>query len=238
MFERGFFKFGVWRGVPVRLHWTAPLGALIFGGLRVAPAVWFAFFALVVIHELGHAWLVRRYGHHVMAIDVTGFGGLCRWVGSATTYERAAIAWGGVAAQAVLLVAASAIYELLGPPRTVIGSQLVSGFIFANFWLIALNLLPFPPFDGAEAWPLARMWISRLWGDLREPRSEPPPSLRSSRVSSSSVRPPPVEPVTEEELAVAPAPSREHGSFAEFLKRVAAAAHEARRGSPSARRSR
>src|SRR5688572_21328022 len=115
MFDRGFVNLGVWRRVPVRMHWTAPVGAFVFGGLQFAPAVWFAFLALVLVHELGHAYLVRRYGHHVMAIDVTGFGGLCRWFGSATTHERAAIAWGGVGAQALLLLVAGAIDLAFGP---------------------------------------------------------------------------------------------------------------------------
>jgi Zn-dependent protease len=229
MFDRGYVKIGTWASVPVRLHWTAPLGALLFGGLQFKPAVWLSFFVLVVVHELWHALLVRRYGHHVMAVDVTGFGGLCRWVGSATTYERAAIAWGGVAAQAVLLLPAAVLYEAWGPPSSALGVQLASGFLFANFWLMALNLLPFSPFDGAEAWPLARMWFARWRDDRHERQSLPPPtSGRASRPGKSESSP-----------EIVPATNAEsEQAFAQFLRRVADAAAEARRSTQFRPRSR
>ena len=106
MLQNGYWTVGRVRGVPVRLHWTIPLGALLFGGGRFVPAFWFAFFLIVLVHEFGHALVVQYYRHRVVSIDVTGFGGLCHWSGSPTRFERAAIAWGGVLAQAVLLAAA------------------------------------------------------------------------------------------------------------------------------------
>ncbi|HEY6559096.1 MAG TPA: hypothetical protein VI072_17550 [Polyangiaceae bacterium] len=226
MFDRGFLKLGTWRGVPVRLHWTAPLGAALFGGLRWAPAVWVSFFVLVIVHELGHAYLVRRYGHHVMAIDVTGFGGLCRWFGTATTFERAAIAWGGVVAQAALLVIALVLSAVFGPFYVGVGRDLVGTFIYANFWLIILNLLPFPPFDGKEAWPLARLLFQRWRNDGKGvPASIPPPaSRRGTSVPHAAV--PSTEPS---------APLADTNEFADFLRRVAEAAGEARGDSPRAR---
>jgi len=226
MFDRGFLNLGTWRRVPVRLHWTAPLGAALFGGLRWAPVVWVAFFVLVLAHELGHAYLVRRYGHHVMAIDVTGFGGLCRWFGTATTFERAAIAWGGVVAQAVLLIIAGGALLVFGPVRTQLAADLVGTFVYANFWLIVLNLLPFPPFDGKEAWPLARMLFQR-WRNERTDTpspSAPPPSRRASIPG----------PVPGSQAAPRGA-ADETNEFAEFLRRVAEAAGEARRNSPPVR---
>ncbi|HMR10449.1 MAG TPA: hypothetical protein PKA88_31950, partial [Polyangiaceae bacterium] len=103
MTERGYLTLFSMRGASLRLHWSLPLGMLVFGGLRVAPAFWLGFFLLVLIHELGHAFVVKAYGHRVLSVDVTGFGGLCRWSGSASVMERGLIAWNGVLAQAVLL---------------------------------------------------------------------------------------------------------------------------------------
>lgn len=152
MFRNGYLELGRVRGVLIRVHWSTPVGALIFGGF--SPVFWAAFFVLVLLHEAGHALLVRRYGHHVHAIDVTGFGGLCRWSGHATANERSIIAWGGVAAQAALLAITGVLvlafgYPAFGPLRT-----LAYAFISTNAFLIGLNLLPIPPLDGAEAWPL------------------------------------------------------------------------------------
>jgi len=164
--QSGYLTLLRWRGVPIRAHWTLPLGALFFAGL--APVAWFAFFALILIHELGHAVLARRYGHRVVAIDITGFGGLCRWSGYATDYERAVIAWGGVVAQAALLVITALVVVPFGFPRGPLG-EIAGVFLRTNAWLIALNLLPFPPLDGAEAWRILRFLRNRrpVGGALR-----------------------------------------------------------------------
>lgn len=154
VFERGYWTVTRLGGVPLRLHWSTALGALVFGGLRFAPAAWLAFLVIVLLHEVGHALVVRALRHRVMAIEVTGFGGLCRWSGAATPLERSMIAWGGVLAQAVLLVVALAVLALGGWRAVPFGGELAYTFVWTNLWLIGLNLLPFAPLDGAEAWRL------------------------------------------------------------------------------------
>jgi Zn-dependent protease len=156
MFDRGYWKIGSLRGVPIRFHWTVPLGALVLGGFSFMPAFWVSFALLVLLHELGHATLVRHFGHRNHSIDVTGLGGLCRWSGHATSFERAAIAWGGVIAQALLLVFTLLFVLLLGSPSSSHASQIVHVFTRSNAILIGLNLLPFAPLDGAEAWKILR----------------------------------------------------------------------------------
>jgi Zn-dependent protease len=160
MLESGYWKIAEVRGVPVRLHWSLPVGMLLLGGL--SPLFWVAFVALVLLHEAGHAFLVRRYGFRVLAIDITGFGGLCRWEGFASDHQRSVIAWGGVAAQALLLVVSLAVVLVFGWPSSWVGRSLASVFIQSNLLVMAINLLPFRPFDGAEAWQLPRRWYERL----------------------------------------------------------------------------
>ena len=60
------------------------------------------FFLLILIHEMGHAVLVRRVGLHAVSIDVHGFGGQCRYAGYPDPLQRSIVAWGGVLAQALL----------------------------------------------------------------------------------------------------------------------------------------
>src|SRR5262245_12230508 len=151
MFDRGFLTLFRIAGIPIRAHWTLPIGALLFSGLRFAPAFWLAFFLLVLIHELGHATIVKAFRLHVIGIDITGFGGLCHWSGTASVGERGLIAWGGVLAQAVLLIATFASVLIFGPPRSFFMAEMVSVFTYTNLFVIGLNLLPFPPLDGAEA---------------------------------------------------------------------------------------
>jgi hypothetical protein len=184
MFDRGSLTVARLRGIPIRLHWTLPLGALVFGGFRFAPGFWAGFLLLVLFHELGHAALVRAFRLRVEGIDITGFGGLCHWSGRATATERGVIAWGGVLAQALLLAGTVAALFLLGRPRTAFAAELVSVFTYTNVWLIALNLLPVPPLDGFEAWKL----VGHLARGGRLRRSA---RGGGERVDSVAWRPPP-----------------------------------------------
>jgi Zn-dependent protease len=167
------------RGAPVRVHWTTPLLALMLGGFRFVPGIWVGVFILILLHELGHAFFVWRYRLHVMAVEVTGWGGLCRYAGQPTPIQRSIIAWGGVLAQSVVLVAASAYWlSPLYAPTTMFEAHLVDSFIRLNLMLIALNLLPIAPLDGAEAWKLFALLRERR--ARRAGRSRPRPSSRPS----------------------------------------------------------
>src|SRR3712207_2838554 len=103
MWVDGYFRVGRLATVVLRLHWSVPVGALVFGSLRFEPVLWLAFLALILVHDLGHALLVRAVGFRITGVDLTGFGGQCRWRGKPDALEQALIAWGGVLAQTVLL---------------------------------------------------------------------------------------------------------------------------------------
>jgi len=217
MFETGYWTVARLRGAPIRLHWTVPVEAVLFSGLRFAPAFWLAFFGLILLHELGHAAVVRYFRHRVHAIDVTGFGGLCHWSGTATPIERAAIAWGGVLAQVVVLGATLGLLAVFGPPPNLWTAEVADVFVRTNIWLIALNLLPVPPLDGAEAWPLFRHLRERFRSRRR--RSGNPKQRASVPVSSPGdgggrASDPPASP-----------------EVADMLRRIAEEARKARRGS-------
>lgn len=158
--DSGYKEVLTYKGVPLRLHWTLPLGLLFFFGLE--PLAWLLFMVIIVLHEFGHAFLVRYYGHHLQSIDILGFGGLCRWYprGMATDDERSVIAWGGVAAQGILLAFAGAAALLFGPATTAIGATVSVFLIKWNAIIIALNLIPISPLDGHEAWKLVTRKIS------------------------------------------------------------------------------
>lgn len=160
---RGYVRIGTWRGAPVLLHWTVVLGALFFGGFRFVPAFWAGFFGLILLHELGHAYFVRRFKQRVISIEVHGLGGLCMWNGRVSPIERALIAWGGVFAQMLVFAGAQVFLLTYGPPATLGGRQILEVATWTNLFVIALNLIPVRPFDGAEAWPL----LPLLWNRRR-----------------------------------------------------------------------
>jgi Zn-dependent protease len=211
----GYFRVGRLAAVVLRLHWSVPVGALIFGSLRFEPILWLAFMGVIIIHELGHALLVKGMGLRVCGLDITGFGGHCRYLGKASALEQAIIAWGGVLAQAALLLGTLLVVAIFGHATSHAGSLIEHAFVEINLWIIGMNLLPFAPLDGARAWRLfpeltARGWtFSRLvlyplwyWADQRRRRRlerEDPSSLESSRAASSSSqrRPSPVPAVSD-----------------------------------------
>lgn len=189
-------------GVPIRIHWSVPVCALLAGGIRYAPGAWLAFLLLVLVHEAGHAFVVRRTGARVTSLEILGIGGLCQWEGSVTPLQRACIAWGGVWAQMVVLLAAGLGVLLLGRPGHWFAAQMVDVALVSNLWLIGLNLLPIRPLDGHEAWALfpllRRRFARRRRSVLVLPRSSlpqghrpPAPAARDAGVAFRVAAPPP-----------------------------------------------
>jgi stage IV sporulation protein FB len=172
--EGGYFRIGRFGGAPIRIHWTAPLGAFVICGFRFAPAAWAAFVVLILVHELGHALFVRRFRLALGSVDVHGVGGVCQYFGTPTPLQRALIAWGGVLAQAVLLLITFVVSLVMPIPNSHVADVFYT-FIWANLYLIALNLLPIGIFDGVEAWKLfGRNGLPAWWRSRSMRKSQPP----------------------------------------------------------------
>ena len=226
MLERGYLTVARMRGVPIRIHWTTPVGAVLFGHLRFVPAFWIAFFVIVLVHELGHAALVWRFRYRVISIDVAGYGGMCRWQGHASPVERGVIAWGGVLAQAAVFIVAL-VLALVGFWSLMPGGTLLaSALLWTNLMIIGLNLLPFPPLDGNEAWSVLPLLFRRgqarregreVW---RQVLAQPGPQRRT--VHRRTPSPPETTTTPGEDDAV----KRE---LADMLRNVADEASRARR---------
>jgi hypothetical protein len=152
--DKGFYRVGRPFGVALLAHWSLPLGALLAGGLDFRPLAWATFVLLVLIHDAGHALVVRWTGNRVVAWELTGVGGVCRWRGSASPAKRAMIAWGGILAQALVAFGTWLATLSFGSPTAGWADTVVHALIETNLWVMALNLLPIPPLDGAVAWGL------------------------------------------------------------------------------------
>lgn len=157
--------------MPIRLHWSIPLGALLFGHFQFVPGFWLGFVLLVLFHELGHAYLAHRRRLDVLEVQVHGLGGVCVHA-SGSPFDNAIVAWGGVLAQALFLIPAYAIPHFV-PVTNVYVAQLVWAFTTTNLWLIGLNLIPIEPLDGAQAWQLPKLWLERRRGKKRRARPKP-----------------------------------------------------------------
>ncbi len=141
------------------MHWSIPIGALVFGRFRFVPGFWLGFVALILLHELGHATLARWRRLRIHEVQVHGLGGVCVHQ-RGMLYDEAIVAWGGVLAQALLLVPAQLVPHLAALDSAFV-RQLVAVFSDTNLFLIGLNLIPLQPFDGAKAWQLPSLWWRR-----------------------------------------------------------------------------
>lgn len=152
------------RGVVFRAHWTFLIPFVVALDAPMTSLFWLA---IVLGHELGHAFFVRLFGAEVLGIDVWILGGFCRWRGQTSFSQRSIVAWGGVLVQlAMLAVATLALYaqpKLFGD----FTSEFSAIFIDFNAAMIALNLLPFPPLDGGEAWKIIPYSLEKVVDTVR-----------------------------------------------------------------------
>lgn len=164
MLERGYWTIGRWRGTPIRIHVSTPIGMLVVGRFEFVPGLWLGYLLVVLIHEMGHAALSRQQGLRPTSLEVHALGGQCRYSGvSISSWQRSVIAWGGVLAQALVLAVALPISQFAPLPGSAFFRELLYALVSINLMMIVLNLVPFPPLDGAEAW--------KIFGLLRERRS-------------------------------------------------------------------
>lgn len=188
-FDGGYLTLGRLGGAPVRVHWSAPLGAFFFGQFRFVPGFWLAFVGLILAHEIGHALMVVTSGARVRGVDVTGIGGECRFDGNVTPVQRALIAWGGVLAQLAVLLVAGALLLIFGAPESELLADVAYACTFYNLTMMALNLLPFGPLDGREAWKLVPLVRERLKARRHVTDRTAPAQGASSRETAKSPLP-------------------------------------------------
>ena len=187
--RRGWVTLFRWRQAPIRAH----VLFFVMGIFLLGAHGWDALVVVTVsmlLHEMGHAVLVRRAGAWVESIDLALFFGLCRWQGTVSSFQRALIAWGGVAANALLAAIACAVGAALSPPPQSSLGRALSVTVAVNFAMVVFNLLPVPIFDGWRAWPIIPMLWRRTTGELalararrrlraaRERSDEPPRTLQ------------------------------------------------------------
>lgn len=153
---------GHWRRVPIRLHASVPLGLYVLSGFQFNPLWWLCTLVLILLHELGHAFVVQLVGGRATEVMLTGFGGHCAWVGDVTPLGRAAIACGGLAAQLVLMLIALAVWGLGHWPEGEVANVVLYSATLRNAYLFAFNALPLSPLDGAEGWQFPYLLGQRL----------------------------------------------------------------------------
>ncbi len=175
--DRGWIRAGSIAGAPVYMHAAVPIA--LVATIFVLP-LWVALLLTVIAHEFGHADLVRRCRLSVVAIHLTPLGGRCTYEGNATPLQRAAIAWGGVVGQLALVVLATVVWLAFPALHTTFGEDCFGMLVGVNAVVAFVNLVPFGPLDGREAWPLVSILVRRRLARRRV----------AARIAITSARPP------------------------------------------------
>jgi len=151
-------------GVPVRFHFTFVLMVifLVVMGLGSNLSNWMyvsfilGLFFSVLLHELGHAWVSRRYGIKTLEIVMFPIGGIARAERTPKPNEELWIALAGPVVN-VLITAILLIYlfyfkkyvtlEILAKPTD---SNLLAWIAQGNLMLALFNMVPAFPMDGGR----------------------------------------------------------------------------------------
>jgi len=196
---RSSWRLGRWRGAPISLHWTVLIAIPWFyyetRTLVDTVAAFVAFFFLILIHELGHAAVARWRGVEVESIRLFFIHGTCSTEEPDYELDDVLIAWGGVAAQFVVLViafSADLLLPTVSPLAHGFVSTLLRVLIEINLFLMIVNLIPVAPFDGAKAWgilPILKEWWKQTsWATGLRRRKVAREKARTKKLEAESER--------------------------------------------------
>ncbi len=141
--------------VPVHVHWSVLLVVLILvPQIELRPAIgWTAGFLLaVVLHELGHALLAKRFGASQVQISLMMFGGVTTFIPTDIGHGKRFLI--SAAGSAIGIAVGGPLYwaERFGslsiPPGDL--QNIARGFVLSAFFWGVFNWLPMLPLDGGH----------------------------------------------------------------------------------------
>jgi Zn-dependent protease len=154
-------------GVPILVHWSVPALCLFLLGTGVSrilttAATLAAYFAIFLIHELGHQVVAQRLLYRVEAIKIYPFHGKCLYEAPHSRWHRALVAWGGPLAQFIVAAPLAALVIVRGPTRIESIDAVLAILGFLSPVIAILNLIPLRPLDGSKAWWLIPLAWERI----------------------------------------------------------------------------
>lgn len=154
------------RGVPLYVHWSvfAIAGIMLVGSIQRPAMVLvgvLSYLSVLLVHECGHMIAAQRRKYKVWSIELYPIIGFCRYEEPWSKFDRCAIAWGGVVAQAIIGVPLAAWVMIFGPTRFESFNAFLVILGLYSLCVAAFNLIPVAPLDGATAWKLIPAWFAR-----------------------------------------------------------------------------
>jgi stage IV sporulation protein FB len=151
-------------GIPIRIHVTFVILLLWIGmwaaaGSRNVPrelAFVLALFACVLLHEMGHAAMAKRFGVRTREIVLYPIGGVARLERMPGGWAELLIALAGPAVNVVIAAILSVVLLARGVPVDVaraaplMSGDLVDKLFAINVMLVVFNMIPAFPMDGGR----------------------------------------------------------------------------------------
>lgn len=145
-------------GFPVTVHWHFWLmAALISGvgsmqgteGLTLVLVSMGIIFVSILIHELGHATVMRQFGDRGVGITLYSFGGFAQGTIRHPRLRQIAVSAAGPLASVTLGVLGMVFSSALSMDSWLVANALHL-WLWVNFGWTILNLLPILPLDGGH----------------------------------------------------------------------------------------
>lgn len=165
------WRIGRFAGIDTHVHvtflllvgwaaWAAYAGAGTAISVVLGVGFLLAVFGSVLLHELGHALVARRYGIRTRRIILSPIGGVAQLEGMPSQpRQEMAVALAGPAVNFVLAAGLWALGSIVGGPLV---SGIIGSLMWANLMLGTFNLVPAFPMDGGRA---LRAFLSTRMGD-------------------------------------------------------------------------
>jgi Zn-dependent protease len=153
-------------GVDIYVHWTVFLlaGLMIWAGIRrpwLTLAGGASWIALILLHECGHMIAARIKRWAVVAIYLYPIHGRCCYEQPWSRFDDCFIAWGGVAAQALVALPIVLWLAIIGYSRFEPVNAVLTILGPYSLVVAVFNLIPAGRLDGALAWGIIPEFIRR-----------------------------------------------------------------------------
>lgn len=184
-------------GAPVYVHISVLLVFLYFylkGGIITCIVSGLAFIGLMIVHEMGHAYFVRKYKHNLVEIHIYPLHGLCLYDYDTRWLPETLIFAGGLIAQVILLSIWLAVVGSINLFNFTVAASvlkpLTNVLVDVNIFVLILNSLPIPGLDGFELWKRFFLMVKEKLLNIRFTlkKKKPNKKLESEKVVDLAIK--------------------------------------------------